>query len=373
MNFLFFTHIYPPATDGGSKIIFNLQKQFKKHKQKTMVLTTDCHSTDDFVKKYNPLPSSTAIYRLPVYTLHHRLPKPIFKIIPFLKAITKIYKFKPDFIITGPLPTLIALYATIFSKLFRTKLIILPCFHQFDADFFQKHLVFCLKQADLILTLTNHEKKLLHSKFKLSKSKLLTIYGGIDKNLLSKQPHFPKEQNILFLGNFSSHKRTELLIAAFQKLISHHPNLSLTLAGQQTLYSPNIESLLEKIPARTRKQIFYYPKKYNCSDLKKFLDNCTLTVLPSVHESFGLVFIESLARHKPIIGTDIPPVKEIFQLTQGGLVFKKDNINDLAEKINTLLINKKLSQELADNGCRYVKNHLTWDKIGNRLCQKLLC
>ncbi len=49
MKILFISHVWPPAVDGGSQIVFHTQKQLKKLGHQTLALTTNCQSTDDFI------------------------------------------------------------------------------------------------------------------------------------------------------------------------------------------------------------------------------------------------------------------------------------------------------------------------------------
>ena len=395
MKILLLTHIFPPAVDGGSKIIAKAGEYLAKKGHKIMVLTTNCYSTDDFVTpsaRRSLGKDGPNLLRLPVYKhLRHTLKLlnlifrsdflsilqtgPIFKFIPFIKAIIKIHKFKPDWIIAGPLPTTIVLYSKLVQKLTKSKLLTLPCFHQFDLVFSRKPLIKTLKKSNLIWTLTQHEANYLSKKYHILKSKFLPLGAGIDKSFLkpSSNPVIQLSSCpvILFLGNFSAHKRIELLIQAFEKLSIKYPNLTLTIAGQKTLYYPKIQKLLNNIPKNIRQKITITPKRYNSKTLKYYLNNCTILVNPSIHESFGLTFIEAMARQKPVIGTNIPPVKELIKKSNGGLIFKKDSLNDLIKQIKKLLDNPALYRKLSQNGYNYIKQNHIWDKIINGLEIKL--
>jgi len=253
----------------------------------------------------------------------------------------------------------------------------LPCFHQFDLAFSRKPLIKTLQNSNLIWTLTQHEANYLSKKYHILKSKFLPLGAGIDKSFL--KPVYcrgdlygrPNNPVILFLGNFSAHKRIELLIQAFEKLSIKYPSLTLTIAGQKTLYYPKIQKLLNNIPKNIRQKITITPKRYNPKTLKYYLDNCTILVNPSIHESFGLTFIEAMARQKPVIGANIPPVKELINKSNGGLIFKKNSLNDLIKQIQKLLNNPKLYRKLSQNGYNYIKQNHTWDKIINNLVKHL--
>lgn len=372
MRILLLSHIFPPATDGGSKIIAKVGEYLADKKCQTLAVTTDCHTTDQFViDNPHPFPSSPAIIRLPIHRLHRRLPKPIFRLIPFLKTLFIIKKFKPDWIITGPFPTTISIYALILKHIFHTKLCLIPCFHQYDVEFNQKHLIYCLHHSDLICTLTKHESLILNTVYHIPDTRLFTMHAGIDRSLLIKnlKLKIKNSKNIVFLGNFAAHKRVELLIKAFSKL--QIVNIKLVLCGQKTLYWPQIQKIINSQPANIKKNIIIHLKNYTPEDLKNYLSPGSVLVLPSIHESFGLVFIESMARGIPVIGTDIPPVKELLNLTGGGITFKKDNLIDLQKKVELLLTQPKIYLQLSKNGYSYVKNNLTWDRIVNNLWARI--
>ena len=96
-------------------------------------------------------------------------------------------------------------------------------------------------------------------------------------------------------------------------------------------------------------------------------------MLPSTQESFGLVIIEAWARKKPVICANIPALKELVQNSNGGLLFKTNDQQDLTQKIKEVLNDPKKATELGLNGFNYVKNNYTWNKVGQKICQKILC
>lgn len=380
-RFLLITHIFPPAVDGGSKIIAKIGEYFKSQDHQILVITSDCYTSDDFSHPYKTnLHSESKIYRLPVITILHRPLKlisklfsslsvfskgPIFKIFPFIKSLVSCFQFHPDFIIAGPLPTTIVLYAHLFKILTGSKLITIPCFHPNDTDF--QNIIFkkTLSASDYIVALTTTEKKLL-SQF--THTNIIVNPLGVDPDFIisSSQISFPKTPNILFVANFSAHKRFELLIDAFYNLKKTYPQLTLTALGQKTLYWPKIEKKIKS--SRHKIKFIFNPTQ---SQIKQSIDNCSLLCLPSIHESFGLVFIESLARGKPVIGADTPQTFEVIKLIRGGITFKIDNLSDLISKLKLLIDNQSYSQKIGQNGYQFVKKYLTWAKIGKKLWTKI--
>jgi glycosyltransferase involved in cell wall biosynthesis len=412
---LLISHIFPPAIDGGSRVIYQFGQHLSKSKCQTLYLSSDCSSTDDFTKKFHyskDLKSySSNVLKIPVY--HHlRCPLkfinlfipqkfylhqllvvfqkgPIFKFLPFLKTTIQIIKFNPDLIVAGPLPTTVILYAKFFKFISKVlthqhpKVLINASFHQTDQDFYQQPLTRTLQQSDYLWTLTQYESDFFIEKFNIDPSKIILAGNGVDQSLLKKN-RSPKNKvplfkgktglsgkgfTILFIGSFSAHKGVDLLIKSFSTIYKLQP-IELILAGQKTLYYPEIIKIIKHQPNEVKKQIkfiFNFPQ----NQLAQLIDQSDILVLPSSQESFGLVLIESWARGKPVITSDIPPLRELINQSRGGLIFQDKNIQDLSTKLTKLINSPKSCHQLGQNGFNYVKNNYTWSTVVRRICQKI--
>ena len=168
----------------------------------------------------------------------------------------------------------------------------------------------------------------------------------------------------------SAHKRIELLIKAFININQKYPNTSLTIAGQKTLYFPQIKKEINKLSGEIKSKIKIYAQKYNQIQLKKFLDQSHLLVNPSIHESFGIVFMEALSRGVPIIGSNISNVSDLINSSKSGLVFKKDDLDDLARKIISLISNQNLYNQFSQNGLKF-SQAFNWLNIVKKLDEKI--
>ena len=410
---LLISHIFPPAIDGGSRVIYKLSCYFESQKHQTLYLSSDCSSTDDFTKpKYKKI---SKIYHLRsnIYlSVYHRLRRPlrfleivlrhilfinhesyllnlvkvlqkgpVFKIIPFIKTTVKIIHFNPDLIIAGPLPTTTILYADFFKKLINLqrpknhscKLLINASFHPDDPDFHRQPLIKTLQSADYLWTLTKFETNYFIKKFRINPKKIILAGNGIDESFLKKPKKskiYHLRPNILFIGSLAAHKGIDTLINSFSKIYHLRSNVSLTIAGQKTLHYPQIKKQINKLPKTVKNKIkfvFSFPQ----SELKNLIDNCHILVLPSKQESFGLVLLEAWARSKPVVVNNIAPLAEITHQTQGGLIFNLNNSDDLAQKIKLLIDSPKLRHQLGQNGFNYVKNNYTWLKIGQKISEKI--
>lgn len=387
MNILFISHIWPPSVDGGSQILAQAQKELKKIGHQTLVITTNCTSTDDFInpKSKAILTTSKGVIRLPVVKtklfvyLKKLINISLFKVLAtgpiltgklFIKACIDIIKFKPDLIIAGPLPTTICLYANLLKKITQSRLLILPCFHQYDPAFQNKILLRVIKKADLVWTLTRHEQMYLRNK--LAKTRIFTLYPGIS-NIFLRSPKIKLPRlttNLLFLGNLAAHKNINLLISAFEKINQIHSQTRLKIVGQETLYLPQIKKHLQQLPKHISQNITIITKKYTPRQAQKYINRSDMLINPSNGESFGLVFIEAMSQGVPVIGANIPPVAEIINNSQAGLIFAKDNLDDLVSKIDLLIKGKILKQRLSASGPIFCQN-LSWSLVVKKLINEI--
>ncbi|MFA5026113.1 MAG: glycosyltransferase family 4 protein [Candidatus Shapirobacteria bacterium] len=385
-KFLLLTHIYPPAVDGGSRVIAKMGEYLEKHGHEVLVVTSNCTSTDDYSKlKPTTISHPQKIISLPVITIFHRPFKLLSRLLPNFKTFSKgpifayipifrIITYRPDYILAGPLPTTIVLYARLIRFLAKTlfnyspKLVINASFHPNDPDFQSSILLNTLKSAEYIWTLTDYETNYFQNNLSISQDKLLKLGNGVDKSfLLRTQILTHSTSNLLFIGSFSAHKNVETLIEAFKLLPS---NYKLTLAGQKTLYFPVIQSLIKKLDSNIShriKIIYSFPD----TDLSKIIDSADILISPSLQESFGLILIEAMARGKAVIAANIPASIELINKSKSGLIFDSLKPIDLRDKILNLSQKPKLSETLGKNGLKFVSKYYIWDRIGDKLCQKL--
>ncbi|WP_294956951.1 glycosyltransferase [Sulfurovum sp.] len=75
---------------------------------------------------------------------------------------------------------------------------------------------------------------------------------------------------------------------------------------------------------------------------------------------------EAMAQEKAVIASDVAALKEIVSHGQTGLLFKKGNIEDLAEKLELLLTDDALRKELSVEGRKWVLSHRDWSQVAPR-------
>lgn len=110
------------------------------------------------------------------------------------------------------------------------------------------------------------------------------------------------------------------------------------------------------------------------AELNKIIKKAKLFVFPSFNEGMSNMLLEVASLKTPIICSDIPENKVIFDDSMV-LFFQTGNSRDLAEKIQFALNNPELMQTKANNAFLHLKNEFLWEKIAQQydeLYQSLL-
>ena len=73
----------------------------------------------------------------------------------------------------------------------------------------------------------------------------------------------------------------------------------------------------------------------------------------------------TLSYERPALASDLGPLKEVITDKKNGYLFKSEDVNDLADKINTILSDRKSLDLARKNGKRLITEKFCWDKIGS--------
>jgi len=130
------------------------------------------------------------------------------------------------------------------------------------------------------------------------------------------------------------------------------------LAGQTTLYYQNIEKLIHNKNIK----IVISPSD---EKIKRLIDDSQVVVQTSTQESFGLTLIESAARKKPIVCSNIPTLKELANNLQSGLIFEDEK--ELIKHLKYLLAQPNTCQKLGEKGQSVVTQKYLWETLSQKL------
>jgi glycosyltransferase involved in cell wall biosynthesis len=105
----------------------------------------------------------------------------------------------------------------------------------------------------------------------------------------------------------------------------------------------------------------------HCSDteLGRLYAEADIFALPTLQESFGIVFLEAMAHGLPVITYGTGPVPNI--LTHGALVVAPGDTEAFGAQLRKLIENQDMRWALAREAHGFSKSFLDWSQVADRL------
>lgn len=209
--------------------------------------------------------------------------------------------------------------------------------------------------ADHIIAISESTKRdILELYPDIPSDKISVIYIGSNFELTEKNidVKFP-EKYVLFVGNRDKYKNYERFYKAIEPILNEDSSLNLVVLGGGAFTENEIN-----MQQNNAQQII----QMNVSDdiLAYAYSHAECFVFPSLYEGFGIPTLEAFACNCPVILSNTSSMPEV-----GGdavIYINPYDINDIREKIHTILTDKNLKAELIKKGQRQLKK-FEWDSI----------
>lgn len=169
---------------------------------------------------------------------------------------------------------------------------------------------------------------------------------------------------IISIGRLTVIKRFDRLISAFALICNNNPNWHIDIFGDGS-DKKILDSQISKLGLNNR-IIIHPPTNDIFTEMKK----SQFLVMTSESEGFPLVLIEALACGIPCLSFDCPyGPGEIIENNKTGLLALNGDISDLANKMNYLMKNPDILEEMSKNArkeaLRFRKEEILkkWEKL----------
>ncbi len=224
-----------------------------------------------------------------------------------------------------------------------------------------------LKKASLLLCVSEHTKKDLQRLFPEAKAKPTLIVPPavseeihhVDTQKMDLPPNF-----LLGVGTLLPRKNFSLLIEAFKRLHTKHPDLHLCIAGGKAAHTG---ALFEPLPPELQEKI-HFLGYVSTAELCELYSRARMLVFPSTYEGFGIPPLEAMACGCPVIVSDASSLPEVVE--DAALTVNPHRPDELAEAIE-LLLQPKAAKLYREKGLQRVKA-FSWKKSAEKLLNQLL-
>ena len=222
-----------------------------------------------------------------------------------------------------------------------------------------------LYRIGAVIGVSNEIARVFIKHYPSHRTKIRAIVNGVDIERFSKKFNrdeirkmlgFEKDHFIIgTVANFRKVKNHICLLRAVSIIRNEYPNLKLLFVG--TGFKNDLEnsevSIKETIQKLRMSNIVVMPGYQE--DIPLILSALDLFCLPSLSEGLPVSLLEAMAAGIPVIGSNVNGIKEVINDRKTGLLFKSNDEKDLAKNIKTIMENKKISEDLAENAIRLVK------------------
>lgn len=233
-----------------------------------------------------------------------------------------------------------------------------------------------IKQADIIMTVSESVKAELIKEFKIAPEKCIVTpippsdifkqkINEDERNAVREKYAIGSKNYIFFIGNFEPRKNLATLIKAYTQLPrSVQDKYQLVLAGGKGWKSEGTQKVLDDAIATGAdiKHVGYVDD----TDRPALYQSASLFVMPSLYEGFGIPILEAMLSNCPVVAADIPVLRE----TGGEAVIYTDPLD---VKTFTETLEDTLTQQSTTTDSMTQKNieRFTWDKNIKTIVEKV--
>ncbi|QZA82034.1 glycosyltransferase family 4 protein [Deefgea piscis] len=253
------------------------------------------------------------------------------------------------------------------ARIFRIKTIVhihgaeFELFYREKSREFQKKMVqYVLSNADVVIALSNKWNEQLRGI--CNKSNVITIYNPIASPAVS---FAVREKNVLlFLGHVGDRKGTFDLIRAMPDVIKLNPAVQLKIGGTGQIEAARQLAVELKVEAHVEFLGWVVGE-----DKERLLNSATLLLLPSYNEGLPMSILEAMAHGLPVIASDVGGIPEALACCVTECIVQPGDVLDLANKINHLLSDDALREDIARKLQQTVVEKFDVEVVANELTQ----
>jgi len=184
---------------------------------------------------------------------------------------------------------------------------------------------------------------------------------GLNFEPLNAIPIKDSKPVVVFAGRLKRAKRPDHAIKAFKIVKEKVPEAEMWVFGDGPF-----RRVLERISCSG---VSFFGNLNN-AERRELLGKGWVLMVPGVHEGWGLNVIEANALGIPAVAYDAPGLCDSVRNCETGLLAECGNIEDLACKTISILMDKLLREKLSINALHYSKQ-FNWEKTADEFMKRI--
>jgi glycosyltransferase involved in cell wall biosynthesis len=194
---------------------------------------------------------------------------------------------------------------------------------------------------------------------RIDPARVLTIHNGLDLSDWSTASRSAKTSGrvlIATVGNIRAVKGHDVLIRAAALTMPRFPNALFSIAGDvlEPAYFAELQSLIRDLNLSD-----HFVFAGGVTDLRRYLAETDIFVLPSRSEGFSNAIVEAMAASLPVVATNVGGNSEAVQDGISGLLVPREDPAALSSAINRLLADPAMAAAMGAAGREIVTRRFT--------------
>jgi glycosyltransferase involved in cell wall biosynthesis len=198
----------------------------------------------------------------------------------------------------------------------------------------------------------------------VSLQRIELIPNGVELTLPAAQRDYKLDGTVtvIFVGRLVLQKGLDILLPAFQQVVSSQPHLQwrLWLLGDGVMRA-ELETLAQQLGVA--EQVKFWGPVNGVSD---YLAQADIFVLPSRAEGMSNALLEAMGHGLPCIATRIDGNLDLIQHGLNGLLVTPDDTLELAEALINLVGNEALRQKVGKSAYQTIETEYSVDRVAQR-------
>lgn len=191
-----------------------------------------------------------------------------------------------------------------------------------------------LKTSKHIITVSNFSKVEIMNAYQTKENQISVVYNAVNNDFSYKENKALKQEKyFLAVSSLNYRKNFKAVLQAFEIYTKSKHNEKLFIIGDiknSNFKGINIEDY------KNHPQIKFLGRVSD-KELIEYYSNAIGFIYPSLYEGFGIPPLEAQTCNCPVLLSDIPPLKEVFN--DSGIYCNPHDINDIATKMDFLVKN----------------------------------
>ncbi len=238
-----------------------------------------------------------------------------------------------------------------------------------------------IRQAHLIITVSEYSKEQIVKYFKLPESRVRVIAEAArpvfkvlpnsakTEEILKRYNVNPGQKFLLYVGGISPHKNLKTLINAFEEIVSNEQfaDIKLILVGdyKDDPFFSAYPDLKKQVADLNLEDKVVFTGFVEDADLAYLYNTAYLLVFPSLEEGFGLPAIEAMACGTPVAASNCSSLPEV--LGDAGRFFDPLDQDNMAQIIMEILRDELLRDEMSRTGLAR-SQQFSWETAAQKMC-----